>query len=205
MESRQEISWELHLHEDPAAGEGHNEAAKSYELKKIEEFELSFTDSFLPAYLQHGPIELGDAGGVGLVEDDEAEPAEREHEAGGQALHYVLPVDPVLHESDWSGMPPLVGGRPHGGRLHDHVVDDAPGHQEVGEQHHEQHLLTIGQTVRVSATDTVIASLKWCASLKLNSGGVDNYKGHLGGQFAGVKHTMVIFSLSKILEASIVL
>jgi len=122
MESRQEISWELHLHKDPAAGEGHNEAAKSYEL-------------------QHGPIELGDAGGVGLVEDDEAEPAEREHEAGGQALHYVLPVDPVLHESDWSGMPPLVGGRPHGGRLHDHVVDDAPGHQEVGEQHHEQHLI----------------------------------------------------------------
>ena len=41
-------------------------------------------------YLEHGPIELGDARGMGLVEDDESEPAEREHEAGGQALHNVL-------------------------------------------------------------------------------------------------------------------
>ena len=41
-------------------------------------------------YLEHGPIEFGDARGMGLVEDDESEPAEREHEARGKALHNVL-------------------------------------------------------------------------------------------------------------------
>ena len=56
-----------------------------------------------------------------------------------------LSVDPVLHEGDGPGVAPLVGGGSHGGRLHDDVVDDAPGHQEVGEQHHEQHLLSIGE------------------------------------------------------------
>ena len=45
------------------------------------EFHLEYT--FIKAYLQHGPIELGDAGSVGLVEDNEAEPSEGEHEAGG--------------------------------------------------------------------------------------------------------------------------
>ena len=135
---------------------------------------------FLNSYLQHGPIELRDAWSVGLIENNESEAAEGEHEAGGQALHYVLwktfnqsvirtvlicisewpysmfftkkrnfqtivqyrrfirlflvaslSVDPVLHEGDRPGMPPLVGGRPHGGRLHDDVVDDPSSHQEV--------------------------------------------------------------------------
>ena len=54
-----------------------------------------------------------------------------------------LSVDAVLHEGDWPGVAPLVGGGAHRGRLHDDVVDDAPGHQEVGEQHHEQHLIII--------------------------------------------------------------
>ncbi len=35
----------------------------------------------------------------------------------------------------------LVGGGPHGGRLHDDVVDESAGDEEVGEEHEAQHLV----------------------------------------------------------------
>ena len=35
---------------------------------------------------------------MGLVENDEAESAEEKHEAGRQALHYVLAVDAILEK-----------------------------------------------------------------------------------------------------------
>ena len=60
-----------------------------------------------------------------LVEDDHADAAEGEHEGGGEALHDVLAVDAVLHEGHRPRVAALVRRRAHGGRLHDHVVDDA--------------------------------------------------------------------------------
>ena len=62
---------------------------------------------------------------MGLVEHDEAGAAQDEHEGGCQALHDVLPVDPVLHECHRPGVPVFVRGGTHGRGLHDHIVDDA--------------------------------------------------------------------------------
>ena len=75
--------------------------------------------------MQHDPVELGHAGLVGLVQNDEADAAEGEHEGGGQTLHDVLAVDAVLHEGHGAGVPLLVRRRTHGRGLHYHVVDDA--------------------------------------------------------------------------------
>ena len=74
-----EVSWQFHLHEYPAAGEGDQEGGEAYEL-------------------EHHPIEFWHSCRMGLVENDEAESAEEKHEAGRQALHYVLAIDAVLEK-----------------------------------------------------------------------------------------------------------
>jgi len=107
-----QVSGQLHLHENPTAGEGDKETAEANQL-------------------EHHSVELGHARGVGLVQHDKAQPAQEEHEGGRQALHDVLAVDAVLHEGHRPRVPVLVGGRSHGGRFDDDVIDDASRHQEV--------------------------------------------------------------------------
>ena len=45
-----------------------------------------------------------------------------------------LTIDSVGHEGHGPLVAVLVCGAAHTGRLHNDVIDDAPGHQEVGEQ-----------------------------------------------------------------------
>ncbi len=56
-------------------------------------------------------------------------------------FHDVLAVYSVLHEGHGAGVAVLIGGGPHRWRLDDDVVDDAAGHQEVGDENEEQHLV----------------------------------------------------------------
>ena len=46
------------------------------------------------------PVELPGGGVVRVVQDDEPQAPQREHEGGGQALHDVLAVHPVRHEGN---------------------------------------------------------------------------------------------------------
>lgn len=59
-----------------------------------------------------------------VVQDDKAQAAHREEQTRGQALHYVLAVDSVGHESDRPGVTLLVDRRADGRRLHYHVIYD---------------------------------------------------------------------------------
>ena len=51
-----------------------------------------------------------------------------------QVSVWFLTVDSVRHEGHWPLVAVLVRGAPHTRRLHYHVIDDASGDQEVGEQ-----------------------------------------------------------------------
>lgn len=71
----------------------------------------------------------------GEVHEHDADPAEDEHEAGGEALDDVLAVDPAGHEDDGADGPGegVLSGADAGG-LHDDVVDDPGDDHEVGEE-----------------------------------------------------------------------
>lgn len=69
---------QLHAHEDS----GHEEAEEDADASDEEQQEA---------------VEFGNVGRVGAVQDDEAQASHGEQEAGGQAFHDVLAVDPGKH------------------------------------------------------------------------------------------------------------
>lgn len=69
------------------------------------------------------------------VHEDDADAAQDEHKAGGEALNDVLAVDTAGKEDDRADSTGLsVLGRTNAWRLDDHVVDNAGDHHEVSEE-----------------------------------------------------------------------
>lgn len=69
------------------------------------------------------------------IKENDADAAEHEHEAGGEAFYDVLPVDAAGHEDDGAHRAGVgVLRRADAGRFHDDVVHDAGDDHKVGEE-----------------------------------------------------------------------
>ena len=79
--------------------------------------------------------------GVSLVEDNETGAAQREHEAGGKALHDVLAVDSVLHECHRPRVTVLICCGTHWWGFDNDVIDKAAGNQEIWDEDEEKHFV----------------------------------------------------------------
>lgn len=101
-----QIAGQLHPHEEPSREEGHQDEDEAHGS-------------------QEQAIEIRLAWCVGLVHYDEAQAADREEEAAGQPLHYILGVYSVGHEGHGTRVSVLVDSGAHAGRFHDHIIDDA--------------------------------------------------------------------------------
>jgi len=115
VHSSSEIPRQLHPHKDPARKERNQ-------------------DEHEPNTDHEHPIQLRREWVVRLVEQDEAETAQGEHETRREAFHDVLTVDTIRHECDRSRIPAFVSGGTDTRRLDNHVVDDATTDEEVREE-----------------------------------------------------------------------
>ena len=82
----------------------------------------------------HRPAKLGQACDVGALQDHKAQGTKGEEKARSQPFHDVLPVDPIRHEGNGAVVTAVVRGGAYGGRLHDDVIDNPSGYEEVGEE-----------------------------------------------------------------------
>jgi hypothetical protein len=101
-----QVAGQLHTHENPRREKRHQNEQETHRD-------------------QQDAIQLGLAGYMHLVHNDEPNSTDCEQKAARQPFHDVLAVDAVRHESDGPRVAVFVGCGADAGRLDNHVIDDS--------------------------------------------------------------------------------